>query len=47
MRAYRYKKLGEFPLQIKGMHLQGQGVLIIPRAQDSALNSTWHLVGTQ
>lgn len=47
MRAHRCRTLRRVPSQIKGTHVRGQGALIIPRAQDSALNSTWHLVGTQ
>lgn len=46
MRAHRYMELWGF-LEIKGMRFRGQGVLLIPRAQNSALGSAWHSVGTQ
>ena len=46
MRAHRYRKLWGF-LEIKGMRFRGQGVLLIPRAQNSTLGSAWHSVGTQ
>lgn len=46
MRAHRYRELWGF-LEIKGMRFRGQGILLIPRAQNSALGSAWHSVGTQ